>query len=117
MNPAPPVTRIRASGARRGSWPPAPPDVAWSVTASADRPLDRSRELAGLVVVAGELGGPDQRGHRAGVGPVAVVDPVVQATVGDVVVEDVGDLELAASGRGERVDDRERVGPEEVDAD
>ena len=68
-------------------------------------------------VVGGELGGPQQRRHRPGVGPVALVHPREEAPRRDVVVEDVGDLELAAAGRGEVVDDVERVGAEEVDAD
>ena len=65
----------------------------------------------------GQLGGPQQRGDRARVGPVPLVAGRVEAAVGDVVVEDVGDLELAAAGRRQRVDDVEGVRAEEVDPD
>src|SRR6185369_2288311 len=112
MNPAPPVTRIRAPAPRRG----AVASVA-SVTAPlSDRALDGPGEPSGVVVVAGELGRPEERRDGPGVGPVPVVDLAEQAPVGDVVVQDVGDLELAATRRGKRVDDRERVRTEEVDA-
>ena len=47
----------------------------------------------------------------------ALVERGVEATVRDVMVEDVGDLELAASGGCEAVDDVERVGAQEVHAD
>ena len=52
MNPAPPVTRIRARVVRRG--------VASVTGPSADRALDRPGEPSGIVVVAGELRGPEQ---------------------------------------------------------
>ena len=47
----------------------------------------------------------------------ALVDAREESPVGDVVVQDVGDLELAATGRREVIDDVERVGPQEVHAD
>ena len=74
-------------------------------------------EPAGGVVLGGQLGRAQERRDRPGVGPVAVVDRAVEAAVGDVVVEHVGDLELAAARREQVVDDRERVRAEEVDAD
>src|SRR5436190_23110330 len=108
MKPAPPVTRIRARAPRRGA----------SVTGpSADRTLDRPGEPTGVVVIASELGRPEQRGDGAGVRPVAVVDAAEQAVVGDVVVQDVRDLELATSRGRERVDDREGVRAEKVHPD
>src|SRR5258705_4366993 len=110
MTRAPPVTRVRVPAPRRTA-------LASLTGPLSDRALDRPGEPSGLVVVPGELGGPKEGGYRPRIGPVAVVDPAEQAPVGDVVVEDVGDLELAAARGGEGVDDRERVGPEEVDPD
>ena len=46
-----------------------------------------------------------------------VVDPAEEPAVGDVVVQDVGDLELAAARWREGVDDGEGVRPQEVDPD
>ena len=71
----------------------------------------------GGVVGGGQLGRAQQRGHGPGVGPVALVDRAEEAAVGDVVVEDVGDLELAAARRQQVGDDIEGVRSEEVDAD
>ena len=79
------------------------------VPPSVRRPLDRRCQPAGGVVVAGQFGCPQERGHRAGVRPVPVVDAAEQPAVGHVVVEDVGDLELAAAGRREVLDDLERI--------
>src|SRR5205823_3176806 len=80
-------------------------------------PLDRWGQSTLGLVPRRQLSRTQQRGHRARVGPVAVVDPGEQAALRDVVVEHVGDLELAAAGRGEVVDDLEGVRSEEVDAD
>ena len=52
-----------------------------------------------------------------GVRPMPVVDAAEQAAVGHVVVEDVGDLELAAAGGRQVLDDLERIRPQEVDPD
>src|SRR5690242_618551 len=104
MNPAPPVTR------RRRYARVAP-------TGSGDRSRDRWREAAVGVVRRGHLGRAEQRRHGPGVRPVTLVDGAVETSVGDVVVEHVGDLELAATRRQEVVDDRERVAPQEIHAD
>src|SRR3954451_12512795 len=103
MNPAPPVPSSR--------------DRARPSGISSDRPRGRWAEAPGGVVVAGELGGAEQARNGAGVRPVTVVDPREEPAVGDVVVEDVGDLELASFRRREAADDIERVGPEEVHPD
>src|SRR5690348_8893237 len=104
MNPAPPVTSSRRY-------------VRASLTASADGPADGRREAALGVVRGRHLGRPQERGDGPRVGPVALVDGAVETALGDVVVEDVRDLELATTRRQEVVDDRERVAPEEVHAD
>src|SRR3954454_6999544 len=107
MKPAPPVTNSRFGSI--AITRAARPSPEWT--------LHRRREAARRVVIAGKLGGTQQRRHRPRVGPVALVDPREEPTVRDVVVQDVGDLELAAPRRREPVDDAERVGPEEVHPD
>ena len=92
--------------ARRGPRPPQP-------TAR----VTGARQPASGVVGGGQLGSPQERRDRPGVGPVTLVHGAVEALAGDVVVEDVGDLELAAAGRQEEVDDPEGIRPEEVHAD
>src|SRR5688500_3490599 len=100
MNPAPPVT-----SSRRGSG-------------TAVGPVGRWRgESTGRVVVPCKLGGAQEAPDGARIGPVPVVDLGEQATARDVVVEHVGDLEFTATGRGESVDDIERVGAQEVHPD
>ncbi len=47
----------------------------------------------------------------------AVEDATEEAAVGDVVIEDVGDLELPSTGWRQPIDDIEGIGPEEVDTD
>ena len=81
-----------------------------SMRAAPSRPGRRRRRR-------GDLGRPEERRDGAGVGPVAVVDAREEPAVRDVVVEHVGDLELAAARRREVLDDVERVGAQEVDAD
>ena len=78
---------------------------------------DGGLEPAGGMVLGRDLGGAQQGRHGSGVGPVTLVDPAEQGAQRDVVVEHVGDLELAAARRQEAVDDLEGVRPEEVDAD
>src|SRR4051812_42838278 len=101
MNPAPPVTRSRP----------------YAAVTLADGPLDRTREATGVVVVAGQLGRPDQGSHGAGIGPLAFVDPGEEPPIGDVVVENVGDLEFTAPRRCQTIDHGECVRPEKVDPD
>ena len=79
--------------------------------------VDGRVEPALGVVRGRQLGRPQQRRHGPGVRPVAVVDLGEQAAARDVVVEDVGDLELAATRRRQSLDDVEHVRPEEVHAD
>src|SRR3954452_10419267 len=104
MNPAPPVTS-RCPNERSSS------------TVLGDRPGDGRLEPAGGVILGRDLGRAKQGRHGPGVGPVTLVDAAEQGTQRDVVVEHVGDLELAATGRQEAVDDLEGVGPEEAHAD
>ena len=84
---------------------------------SPDRAADRRRQAPRGVVLGGQLGCPEQRGDGPGVGPVALVDRAVETAIGDVVVEHVGDLELATAGRQQVVDDVEGVRAQEVDPD
>src|SRR3954447_21501234 len=103
MNPAPPVTRRRSND--RVS------------VMSADQAGDGWRQPTGRVVLGSHLGRTKEGRHRARVRPVAVIDRAVEIAVRDVVVEHVGDLELAATGWVEVLDDLEDVRAEEVDAD
>src|SRR5688572_7542074 len=104
MNPAPPVT---------SRWP----RDRRVPTVSAQRPAGRRGEATGGVVGGRHLGSAEQRRDGARVGPDALVDAGEETPVRDVVIEDVRDLELAATGWREPFDDVERVGPEEVDPD
>ena len=98
MKPAPPVTRSRR---KCGSidwvttW-------AWPEARAGDR--------------LGQLGRANERSDGPGVRPKAVETPG-EEVVREVVIEKVGDLELAAEGWDETVHDAERVGPQEVHAD
>ena len=80
MKPAPPVTSSRRYGS-----PPVTRPASRRVVSGArpHRRRSRSRRRA-------------EAGHGAGVGPVTLVDPGEQVALGDVVVEHVGHLELAA---------------------
>src|SRR5262245_38026913 len=100
MNPAPPVTSSRSNGRAL-------------VAMSADGPGDGSGQPAGGIVGRGHLGRTEKRRHGSGVGPMTVVDRAVETPVGDVVIEDVGDLQLATTRRQQVVDDRERVRSQE----
>src|SRR6187551_1405006 len=104
MKPAPPVTSSRFGSVA----------ITRVARPSPERTLHGRRQTAGGVVIAGELGGAHQRRDGPRVGPLALVDPGEEATLRDVVVQDIGDLELAATRRGEPVDDTERIGAEEV---
>src|SRR3954470_5217903 len=103
MNPAPPVTRRRSND--RVS------------VMSADQPGDGWRQPTRRVVLGSHLGRTKEGRHGAGVRPVALIDRAVEIAVRDVVVEHVGDLELAATGWVEVLDDLEDVRAQEVDAD
>src|SRR3954452_426269 len=103
MNPAPPVTRRRSND--RVS------------VMSADQAGDGWRQPAGRVVLGGHLGRAEEGRHGAGVRPVTLIDRAVEIPVRDVVVEHVGDLELAATGWVEVLDHLEDVRAKEVDAD
>src|SRR6476659_5654856 len=107
MNPAPPVTSSRFGSIA----------ITRAARPSPERTLHGRSEAAGGVVVAGELGGAHQRWDGTRVGPLALVDPGEETTVRDVVVQDVGDLELATTRWREPVDDTEGVGAKEVHAD
>src|SRR6185436_7778514 len=107
MKPAPPVTSSRFGSIA----------ITRVARPSPERTLHGRRQTAGRIVVARQLCGAHQRRDRSGVGPLTLVDPGEEPAVRDVVVQHVGDLELAATRWGEPVDDTERIGAEEIHTD
>src|SRR4051812_10778661 len=103
MKPAPPVTRSR-------------PNALASRT-SGDRPSDGWRQQACGIVLSGHLGRAEERRNRPGVGPMTAVGRAEKVARRYVVVEDVGDLQLATSRWQEVVDDGEGIRSQEIDAD
>src|SRR4051794_21287724 len=103
MKPAPPVTR------RRSNLLAAP--------TSGDRPRDGWRQQACGMVLSSHLRRAEERRDRPSVGPMPAIHRAEQVAGRDVVVEDVGDLQLTTSRWQEVVDDGEGVRSQEIDTD